>query len=137
MATECINVYMNNPTEGAKDGTCVSNGTFTAPIKLNFSGDHSGATRQKVKLAIRTEEGFKTVGETIIRANDAINPRYPRGFLSWTEEGEFRLEISTTDAITETNKIFYLLGTAHDGEFEEAGLDKSLSLEVLYLIKKI
>ena len=134
MANECINVYMNNPTAGEKNGTCVSNGTFTSPIRFDFSGNRSGITQQKVKLAIRTEEGFKTVGETIIRIND---PTYVKAFLSWTEEGTFTPEISTNDEITDTNKLFYILGAAHnDTELEKAGRDTSVSLEVLYLVRK-
>ncbi len=128
---------MNNPTEGKKDGTCVSNGTFTSPIRFEFSGDRSGITRQKFKLAIRTEENYKTVGQTYIRINDQAGSK---AFLSWTEDGDngvFLQEISTEDEITDTNKIFYILGGAHhDVEVEEAGRDTSVSLEVLYLVKK-
>ena len=132
---------MNNPTEGKKDGTCVSNGTFTSPIRFEFSGNHTGVTRQKKKLAIRTEEGYKTLGQTIIRINDPVDPTGARAHLSWAEDGDdgtFSPEISTTDEITDTNKIFYILGGAHnDAELEEAGRDTSLSLEVVYLTKKI
>ena len=135
---------MNNPTEGKKDGTCVSNGTFTSPIRFEFSGNHTGVTRQKKKLAIRTEEGYKTFGQTYIRINDANE----RSSLSWTEDGIFTPEISTNDEITDTNKIFYITSYAHGevevigGEiakpiFETAGRDTSVSLEVVYLIKKI
>lgn len=144
MANECINVYMNNPTAGAKDGTCVSNGTFTSPIKFNFSADDSGVTQQTLKLAIRTETGFKTVGETIIKAHDLKENTH----LAWTTDEVFTSEISTTDEITDTNKIFYIHNRAHteveiiDSEhaekiFEEPGQDRSVKLEVQYMIKKI
>ena len=144
MASECINVYMNNPTEGAKDGTCVSNGTFTSPISFKFSADLSGVTKQTIKLAIRTEPGFKTMGETIIKVSDSVKERT---YLSWKEdEGRYE-EISTNDEITDTNKIFYLTSSAHTeleyigGEvanpiFEEPGKYK-VPLEVIYLVRKV
>lgn len=142
MASECINVYMNNPTEGAKDGTCVSNGTFTSPISFKFSSDRRD--RQTIKLAIRTEPGFKTSGETIIKVSDSVAGRT---FLSWKEDEGADEEISTTDEITDTNKIFYLTSSAHTEVerisaeavkiiFEEPGKYR-VPLEVLYLIKKV
>lgn len=133
---------MNNPTEGAKDGTCVSNGTFTSPISFKFSSDRRD--RQTIKLAIRTEPGFKTSGETIIKVSDSVAGRT---FLSWKEDEGADEEISTTDEITDTNKIFYLTSSAHTEVerisaeavkiiFEEPGKYR-VPLEVLYLIKKV
>lgn len=59
-------LYMNNPTAGAADGTKVSeNHAFTAPISavLNASNNES----KLIKLAIRCESGYETVGNVTIK----------------------------------------------------------------------
>lgn len=144
MATEYINVYMNEPTEGAQDGTCVSNGTFTSPIKFNFSADHSGNVMDTFKLAIRTETGFKTKGETIIKVE---NDTEDEVFIAWSKDEVFTKEISTTEEITDKNKIFYIFGRIHyeveviDSEhskviLREPGKYTDIKLNVYYLVQK-
>ena len=59
-------LYMNNPTAGAADGTKVSEDhAFTAPISavLNASNNES----KLIKLAIRCESGYETVGNVTIK----------------------------------------------------------------------
>lgn len=59
-------LYMNNPTAGATDGTKVSeNHAFTAPISavLNASNNES----KLIKLAIRCESGYETVGNVELK----------------------------------------------------------------------
>lgn len=59
-------LYMNNPTAGAVDGTKVSEDhAFTAPISavLNASNNES----KLIKLAIRCESGYETVGNVTIK----------------------------------------------------------------------
>lgn len=59
-------LYMNNPTAGAVDGTQVSEDhAFTAPISavLNASNNES----KLIKLAIRCESGYETVGNITIK----------------------------------------------------------------------
>lgn len=59
-------LYMNNPTAGAADGTKVSEDhAFTAPISaaLNASNNES----KLIKLAIRCESGYETVGNITIK----------------------------------------------------------------------
>lgn len=59
-------LYMNNPTAGAADGTKVSEDhAFTAPISavLNASNNES----KLIKLAIRCESGFETVGNVTVK----------------------------------------------------------------------
>lgn len=59
-------LYMNNPTAGAADGTKVSEDhAFTAPISavLNASNNES----KLIKLAIRCESGYETVGNVELK----------------------------------------------------------------------
>lgn len=59
-------LYMYNPTAGAADGTKVSEDhAFTAPISavLNASNNES----KLIKLAIRCESGYETVGNVTVK----------------------------------------------------------------------
>ena len=126
MANEFINVYMNNPTEGTKDGTLVSDGYFTAPIRLIMEKSNFEIT----KLAIRTEPGYETEGEVIIRAIDEKG----KLSLNWEYNDSFTAEISTTEPIKDTNKIFYLRSSSYG---LETGMDNSCYIEVFYKIKQV
>lgn len=59
MANPYINLYMNNPTEGGTDGSMIStDGNYTSPLTVVL--DAAQNETKKVKLAIRTEQGFQT-----------------------------------------------------------------------------
>lgn len=118
MASEYINVYMNNPTEGAKDGTPVStDGLFTAPIEFILNAVKNKS--QTVKLAIRTEDGYLTAGETKIYDENDTSDHLK---LCWTEDGEFADTITTSAQISSTNKIFYAKATMSDNEMPKTDL---------------
>ena len=62
---ELLHIYMNNPTEGSKDGTEVSSGTELAPISVLLD---AGKSEQKaVKCAVRCENGFHIDGALTIK----------------------------------------------------------------------
>lgn len=112
MAEPYINVFMDNPTAGAKDGVYVStNGAFTAPIE--FVLDAAKNESQVVKLAVRTEAGYKTTGTTTITDKNDTDDRLK---LCWTENGEFADSISTAEEITNANKIFYAKASSSSSE---------------------
>lgn len=59
-------LYMNNPTAGAADGTKVSEDhAFTAPISAVLNASNNESTL--IKLAIRCESGYETVGNITIK----------------------------------------------------------------------
>lgn len=121
-ASDYINVYMNNPTAGATDGTAVSTGgTFTAPI--NFTLDASQNETQKVKLGIRTESGYTASGVSIADLNDT-NDRLK---LCLTENGTFADSISI-GSVSAVNTIFYARASSADTENPQT--DRSVSFRV-------
>lgn len=124
MANPYINVYMNNPTEGATDGTAVStDGAFTAPI--SFALDASQDEEQIIPLAIRTERGYKTVGDVTISDQNDTNDRLK---LCWTQDGTFADSISTANSISSVNTIFYAKATSASSENPQT--DRSASFKV-------
>ena len=63
-----INVYNNNPTTGGTDGNAVSqNGAQTNPVSVTL--DASISQSDTVKLALRCDSGYQTVGNTTIAAS--------------------------------------------------------------------
>ena len=76
-------------------------------------------------MAIRTEDGYKTRGTTKIKAVDRKNEI----LLSWQDDGTGTAEISTSEVITTTNKIFYVIATSYS---LTAGRDTSPVIQVDY-----
>lgn len=136
MATPYLNVYMNNPTEGEVDGTAVSTGgSFTAP--LNITLDASQNEVKVIKCALRTEEGYITIGTTTISINDPGDR--DRIWFSWTEVDPNNLDmsslfesLSTDEQITAANKTFYVVAVSWDEELPQT--DRSISLKVSFTI---
>ena len=62
---ELLHIYMNNPTEGGKDGTEVSSGTELAPISVLI--DAGKGEQKAVKCAVRCESGFHIDGDLTIK----------------------------------------------------------------------
>ena len=62
---ELLHIYMNNPTEGGKDGTEVSSGTELAPISVLL--DAGKGEQKAVKCAVRCESGFHIDGDLTIK----------------------------------------------------------------------
>lgn len=124
MANPYINLYKNNPTAGATDGTAVStDGAFTAPF--SFTLDASQNESQTLQAAIRTVSGYQTTGDTIIQDNNDTNDRLK---LCWTADGTFADSISTANSISSVNTIFFIKATSADTENPQT--DRSASIKV-------
>lgn len=127
--TDYINVYMNNPTAGATDGTAVSTGgTFTAPI--NFTLDASANEAKTVKLGIRTETGYVASGVSIADQNDTDD----RLKLCLTENGTFADSISI-GSVSAVNTIFYARASSADTENPQT--DRSVSFRVTGMLAAV
>ena len=131
MANEYINVYKNNPTEGGTDGTAVStDGAFTAP--LTFTLDASQGESQTLKCALRTEAGYITTGTTTISDQNDTNDRLK---LCWTADGTFSDSISTAEAISSVNTIFY--AKASSSSIASPQMDRSANFKVNCVIASV
>ena len=127
--TDYVNLYMNNPTAGATDGTAVSTGgTFTAPI--NFTLDASQNESKTVKLAVRTESGYTVSGMSIADLNDT-NDRLK---LCLTENGTFADSISI-GSVSAVNTIFYARASSADTENPQT--DRSISFKVTGMLAAV
>lgn len=118
-----INVYKNNPTAGALDGTAVSTGDFSSPIEFVLDATQDDA--QILKLAVRTESGYKTTGDVTISDQNDLNDRLK---LCWTRNGTFADSISTSDEITAANKLFYARAEASTNEHPQT--DRSAKFKI-------
>ena len=131
MSNAYINVYQNNPTAGGTDGTAVSTGgAYTAPITVSL--DASQNESKTVKLAIRTESGYTTTGNTTISDSGDTNDRWK---LCLTENGTFTDSITISSAITNANVIFY--AKASSASTESPSTDRSVSLQVQAVIAAV
>lgn len=129
MANAYINVYKNNPTAGAQDGTAVStDGDFTAPI--SFVLDASQNESQTLKLAVRTEDGYIATDVTIADDNDTDD----RLKLCLTENGTFADTISI-GSVSATNTIFYARASSADTETPQT--DTSANFKVSAVIASV
>ena len=129
MANPYINIYMNNPTAGATDGTAVStDGDFTAPI--SFVLDASINESKKQKLAIRTESGYIASDVTIADYGDFDD----RLKLCLTENGIFADTLSI-GSVSAVNTIFYAQAGSSDTENPQT--DRSVSFKVTGVIASV
>ena len=128
-ASDYINVYKNNPTAGATDGTAVSQGgTFLSPI--DFTLDASENESKTVKLGIRTESGYVASGLSIADQNDT-NDRLK---LCLTENGTFADTLSI-GSVSAVNTIFYARASSADTENPQT--DRTASFKVSGVIASV
>jgi len=131
MIERLIDLYANNPTEGATDGSMLSaNGESTAPLKVQL--DASLSESKTVKLAIRTDSGYKTKAPTTITAAGDV---YDRWQFSLTEDGDFADAITIDGTIGDSNTIFYARATS--SSLEHAHNDTDVSFHVAYVITSV
>ena len=116
---ELLHIYMNNPTEGGKDGTEVSSGTELSPISVLL--DAGKGEQKAVKCAVRCESGFhidgvltiKFVGDHVDKWKVASN----NGYTTETalESAEWKDSIALSD-VGDTNAIFWVKATCATSE---------------------
>ena len=108
---ELLHIYMNNPTEGGKDGTEVSSGTELAPISVLL--DAGKGEQKAVKCAVRCESGFHIDGEVTIKfvGNHAdkwkIAPHNGYAVNTVLESAEWKDSIALPN-VGDTNVIFWV-----------------------------
>lgn len=125
---ERLHIYMNNPTEGGKDGTEVSSGTELAPISVLL--DAGKGEQKAVKCAVRCESGFhidgalaiKFVGEHADKWKVASNNGYTVDMA--LESADWKDSIVLSD-VGDTNVIFWVkaLSSADEQPQQDVSVD--------------
>ena len=130
MANEYMNVYMNNPTTGQRDGTAISlEGVQVNPLVVSL--DASTNESKKVKMAVRTETGYVATGNVTISDNNDSSDRWK---FSLTEDGTYSDTIIISSSVGSVNSIFY--AQASSSSLENPARDTSVSIKVEAVIDK-
>lgn len=108
-----ISIYKNNPTAGGTDGTAVSqDGSMVAPVTVTL--DASQSESQVVKLAVRTETGYETDGNTTLSIDYDSEGHWK---LDTSASGSFSsTSITLSSTIDDTNTIFYAKASSSSSE---------------------
>ena len=125
---ELLHIYMNNPTEGSKDGTEVSSGTELAPISVLL--DAGKGEQKAVKCAVRCESGFHIDGTLTVKfVGDHANKwkiALHNGYTAETvlESAEWKDSISLSN-VADKNTIFWVkaLSSADEQPQQDTSVD--------------
>ena len=125
---ELLHIYMNNPTEGGKDGTEVSSGTELAPISVLL--DAGKGEQKAVKCAVRCESGFHIDGTLTVKfVGDHANKwkiALHNGYTAETvlESAEWKDSISLSN-VADKNTIFWVkaLSSADEQPQQDTSVD--------------
>ena len=125
---ELLHIYMNNPTEGGKDGTEVSSGTDLSPISVLL--DAGKGEQKAVKCAVRCESGFhidgaltiKFVGDHADKWKIALDNRYTAETALESADWKDSIALSNVGA---ANAIFWVkaLSTADENPQNDTSVD--------------
>ena len=131
---ELLHIYMNNPTEGGKDGTEVSSGTELAPISVLL--DAGKGEQKAVKCAVRCENGFhidgtltvKFVGDHADKWKVAMDHNYTTDTV--LTAADWKDEIALSGVGTE-NVIFWVKAMSSSDEQPQSDVSVDLQAEGL------
>ena len=131
---ELLHIYMNNPTEGGKDGTEVSSGTELAPISVLL--DAGKGEQKAVKCAARCESGFhidgtltvKFVGDHADKWKVAMDHNYTTDTVLTV--ADWKDEIALSDVGT-VNVIFWVKAMSSSDEQPQSDVSVDLQAEGL------
>ena len=123
MANQYINVYAGEPTEGGVDGTLISEDDSDTTISVTLNADQSETAT--VKLAVRCDAGYYSVGDVVVRDSGDSNNRWS---FSLTENGAFADSITLGAAVDSVNAVFWARAVCDSSE--AATVDAAVKIEV-------
>ena len=131
---ELLHIYMNNPTEGGKDGTEVSSGTELAPISVLL--DAGKGEQKAVKCAVRCESGFhidgtlmiKFVGDHADKWKVAMDHNYTTDTVLTAADWKDEIALSGVGTV---NVIFWVKATSSSDEQPQSDVSVDLQAEGL------
>lgn len=131
---ELLHIYMNNPTEGGKDGTEVSSGTELSPISVLL--DAGKGEQKAVKCAVRCESGFhidgtltvKFVGDHADKWKVAMDHNYKTDTVLTAADWKDEIALSGVGTV---NVIFWVKATSSSDEQPQSDVSVDLQAEGL------
>ena len=131
---ELLHIYMNNPTEGGKDGTAVSSGTELAPISVLL--DAGKGEQKAVKCAVRCESGFhidgtltvKFVGDHADKWKVAMDHNYTTDTVLTAADWKDEIALSGVGTV---NVIFWVKAMSSSDEQPQSDVSVDLQAEGL------
>ena len=131
---ELLHIYMNNPTEGGKDGTEVSSGTELAPISVLL--DAGKGEQKAVKCAARCESGFhidgtltvKFVGDHADKWKVAMDHNYTTDTVLTVADWKDEIALSGVGTV---NVIFWVKAMSSSDEQPQSDVSVDLQAEGL------
>ena len=118
---ELLHIYMNNPTEGGKDGTEVSSGTELAPISVLL--DAGKGEQKAVKCAVRCESGFHIDGTLTVKfVGDHADKWKAATDNKYTAEWK---DVISLQNVRDTNTVFWVkaLSSADEPPQQDVSVD--------------
>lgn len=105
-------IYINNPTANGQDGTKISSGDGTQPLKATL--DSTQSETAVIKCAIRCDSGYKIendatiyfVGDTADKWQVAEDNNYSNATIA-AQMCDWQSEI-TLESVTSVNKVFWV-----------------------------
>ena len=127
MANPYINIYNNNPTSGATDGTAVTtDGSYGNAIRVDL--DAAQSESKIVKLAVRTVTGFYADNVYITSETTGdVSQKWLFG-LDPNDSTSFSTDLSLTDVVDDMNTIFYAKATSSSSELPSTDTSEKLKL---------
>jgi len=109
-----IHMYQGNPTVALTDGTLISENTELNPISVTLNASNNEIS-SNIKLALRCETGYLTVGDLIITPTGDSASKWTLS-LDGVTFGAYGDPLTITSVIDATNTIFYVKARATSDE---------------------
>lgn len=133
-----IHVYKTNPTVSQRDGELVSEGTGDTGISIGPLDAATNEESNAIKLAIRCEIGYGSIGDTTIRPTGTTASNWALALDDGNKPGvwqPFGSRLVMGIPITDYNTVFWAKARANDAE--TARVDETVDLLVAAIVQTV